>query len=121
MQLATKLKALREKYGFLQKEVAEAIGVSVPIISNYEKGKKMPSRETLIRLAHFYGISTSELLDEVDSIPSTLPDDLNEFDSFMKNIRIKFMDASEKDRDTIYQTISELYWEAKNKMQDKNN
>lgn len=118
MQLATKLKSLREKYGFLQKEVAEGIGVSIPIISNYEKGKKMPSRETLIRLAQFYGISTSELLDEVETVPPSLPNDLNEFDNFMKNIRIQFMDSSEKDRDIIYQTISELYWEAKNKKQN---
>lgn len=117
MQLATKLKALREKYGFLQKEVAEGIGVSVPIISNYEKGKKMPSRDTLLKLAKFYGITTSQLLEEVED--SMLEgDSQQEFQEFMQGIRVHFMDASEKDRDAIYRTISELYWEAKSKQEN---
>ena len=118
MQLATKLKSLREKYGFLQKEVAEGIGVSVPIISNYEKGKKMPSRDTPLKLAKFYGITTSQLLEEVED--ATLEDNTHqEIQEFLNGVRVHFMDASEKDRDAIYRTISELYWEAKAKQENQ--
>ena len=38
----------------------------------------------------------------------------------MENVKIQFMDASEKDRDAIYRKISELYWDAKEKYDNQN-
>lgn len=40
-----------------QKEVAEAIGVSVSAIGMYETGVRIPRDEIKIRLAKYYGVS----------------------------------------------------------------
>ena len=45
-----------------QKEVAQAIDVSVSVISNYEHGERTPSVETLMSLAGLYRCSVDYLL-----------------------------------------------------------
>ena len=60
--LTTRLKEQREGKHLSQKEVANAIGVSASIISNYENGERLPSLENLILLARFYRCSTDYLL-----------------------------------------------------------
>lgn len=45
-----------------QREVAEAIGVHVRIIQDYEYNKKRPGFENLQRLADFFGVSVDYLL-----------------------------------------------------------
>ena len=55
-------RAAREAKGFLQKEVADALGVKTPNISRWETGVNYPEVEKLIRLARLYGTSTDYLL-----------------------------------------------------------
>lgn len=50
------VKELRKKKGIQQKELAISIGVSRPIVSEWESGKKDPSGERLRRLAEFFGV-----------------------------------------------------------------
>ena len=45
-----------------QKEVADTINVSASIISNYERGERLPSLEMLMSLARLYHCSTDYLL-----------------------------------------------------------
>lgn len=60
--LPTKLHALRIKYGYSQKQVAERLGVSPSIISGYETGERTPSTEVLLALSYLYNCSTDYLL-----------------------------------------------------------
>jgi transcriptional regulator with XRE-family HTH domain len=62
MNFDKKLKNLRELASMSQAELAKAVGVSTVMISQYENGKKMPGRETVIRIAEVFGISSSDLL-----------------------------------------------------------
>ncbi len=62
MNFNERLKKLREERGIYQKDVAKAIGTSVVSISYYEKGTKSPGRETLIKLADYFGVTTDFLL-----------------------------------------------------------
>lgn len=60
--LPEKLKSMRKKSNLSQKEVGEAIGVSVSTVSDYEIGNKTPSVGKLLRLAGLYRCSVDYLL-----------------------------------------------------------
>lgn len=62
MNLAERLRSLRQNRNILQKEVAACLKVSIGTISNYENGVHQPDLNTLGRLADFYGVSTDYLL-----------------------------------------------------------
>lgn len=67
MTLGDKLKDLRIKKSLLQRDVAEGVGISIVMVSQYESGKKKPSRETAIKLADFYNVDISYLLTDATS------------------------------------------------------
>ena len=56
------VKELRKKKGIQQKELAISIGVSRPIVSEWESGKKDPSGERLRKLAEFFGVDELVIL-----------------------------------------------------------
>lgn len=56
------LRLLREKRNISQNVLAEAVGVTQPAISAYEKGSKQPSLDTLKKLAIELDCSTDYLL-----------------------------------------------------------
>jgi len=60
--LSKKLKELREERGYLQKFVADKIGVRSNTLSGYENGTRSPDPEMLIKLAELYEVSTDYLL-----------------------------------------------------------
>lgn len=60
--LPQKLQALRTKYGYSQKQVAEKLDVSPSIVSGYETGERTPSTEILLALSYLYNCSTDYLL-----------------------------------------------------------
>lgn len=60
--LAVKLKWLRKCRGFMQKDVAAGVGVSVITIQNHEKGMCAVSLYTAVSYARFYGIGVEQLV-----------------------------------------------------------
>ena len=68
------VKELRERHGIQQKELAIAIGVKQPTVSEWEHGKKDPSGERLEKLAIYFGVTKSVILgfDPLDSDKSTV-------------------------------------------------
>lgn len=74
MDFAKKLKTLRELAGMSQKDLADKVGISTVMISQYENGKKMPGRDTLKKLAAVFGTSTSDLLG--DSQEDEMPEEI---------------------------------------------
>lgn len=56
------VKELRRKAGIQQKELAIEIGVSRPIVSEWESGKKDPSGERLKRLAQYFNVDELMIL-----------------------------------------------------------
>lgn len=57
-----RLKELRIKNGYNQKELAEKLNCAQNTISNWESGKRGIDAETLLHLADFYGVSTDYIL-----------------------------------------------------------
>ena len=70
--LPEKLRSLRTKYGYSQKQVADKIGVSPSIVSGYETGERTPSTEVLLSLAYLYNTSTDYLLGKQISYPEPM-------------------------------------------------
>ncbi len=60
--LGERLQQKRTCLKISQKEVADAVGVSYSIISNYESGERTPSVEVLMSLANLYQCSVDYLL-----------------------------------------------------------
>ncbi len=60
--VARRLSQLREEANYLQRDVAERIGINVITLSGYEVGRSEPPEEVLVRLAREYGVSLDYLL-----------------------------------------------------------
>lgn len=61
-EIAERLRAVRESLGFTQAEVAKALGVHRPTISEIEAGRRAVTSEELYRLAKLYAVSVGQLL-----------------------------------------------------------
>ena len=57
-----KLRALRNKRALSQKDLSTETGLSQSWLSRIEKGEARPTRDVLVRLAHFFGVSLEELV-----------------------------------------------------------
>ena len=79
MKLHERLRELRSERGLRLKDVAETTGISVPYLSDLERGRTNPSLETLQTLAAAYNITVHDLLESVEfygiSTEGALPKD----------------------------------------------
>lgn len=60
--IGEKIKELRKNNKITQEQLGNAIGVSKMAISYFEKGKKSPGRESLKKIADYFGVTTDYLL-----------------------------------------------------------
>lgn len=58
-----RLVELRKKNRLSQYELAKNLGLSRGQISNYELGTRQPDFGTLLKIAHYFGVTTDYLLD----------------------------------------------------------
>ncbi len=70
--LPEKLRLLRIKYGFSQKQVADKIGVSPSVVSGYETGERTPSTEVLLSLSYLFNTSSDYLLGRQVNSPESM-------------------------------------------------
>jgi transcriptional regulator with XRE-family HTH domain len=56
---------LRRERGITLRELAESAQVSVPYLSEIERGRKEPSSEILAAICRAFGLDLADLLDEV--------------------------------------------------------
>lgn len=66
MTFQEKLKQLRLKKGLTQEELANKIFVSRTLISKYENGVAIPTKDNLDKLAIFFNVDSKQLLSEND-------------------------------------------------------
>lgn len=108
--LAKRLKELREERGYLQKFVADRLGIKSNTLSGYENGTRMPDPAMLSKLADLYNVSTDYLLgrehtkdvvviaahrsdNELDSLPEEA---FREIENFKEFIRLKYGNINKK-------------------------
>ena len=68
--LSKRLKAYRKQYGLSQEQFVEKTGISLPLVSELERGIANPTLQTLEKLSDAMGMSIAELLD----VDATLTD-----------------------------------------------
>lgn len=85
--LPGRLKLLRQKYGFSQKDVAQKLQISTSIVSGYETGERTPSTEVLLSISYLYNISTDYLLGRDTNPPKVIIDTSDLSDIQIKAIK----------------------------------
>ncbi|MCL2673979.1 MAG: helix-turn-helix domain-containing protein [Defluviitaleaceae bacterium] len=58
---------IRQSKKMLQKDVAEAIGISIRQYQRYEKAEQQPTLPIIIKLADYFGVSADYLLGRSDN------------------------------------------------------
>jgi transcriptional regulator with XRE-family HTH domain len=66
LALGKRLRDLRAEQGFSQEAFADHCGLHRTAMSLIERGKRIPSLRTLLTVSQGFGISLSELLQDVD-------------------------------------------------------
>lgn len=65
--IGQRLKELRIEKGLRLKDVADAMGLTLRAICNYEAGIREPSLEMLVKLCKFFDVTSDYLLGITDS------------------------------------------------------
>jgi transcriptional regulator with XRE-family HTH domain len=60
-EMATKLRRIREIYGYSQEYVADRLGISQPAYWQKENGRRYPSEERLGQIAELYNLTVADL------------------------------------------------------------
>lgn len=60
--MKTILKAAREKKGLLIREVAQQLGIDQALVSKFESGVRMPTKDQVLRMARLYEVDADDLL-----------------------------------------------------------
>ncbi len=124
MSFPEKLKKLRKEKQLTQEELAKSIFVSRTLISKYENGSVYPTKENAEKLALFFNVNLSELIDSNDTVQlvlknSDLTNKINNiistilifisavfaFLSFIPCVRIRYYDYSNGSPPTLHSSI----------------
>lgn len=73
MLFAQRIKIAREEKGLLQKQLASALDIDVPMYCRIERGDRQAKREQVVQLSRIFNIEQDELLslwiaDKINSI-----------------------------------------------------
>ena len=59
-----KLRSLRERRGLSYRQLAAALGVAHSHLAGLEAGAHQPSAELILKIAHYFGVSTDQLMQD---------------------------------------------------------
>lgn len=113
MAVSNNIKRIRKLNNLYQKELADKVGTSSQVISNWERGYTKPNDEDLISLADALNCSVDELLGR------TPKDSSDDFDAFMFEDKEAFDSLPEDVKKELIREINEKIEFLKYK-QDKN-
>jgi transcriptional regulator with XRE-family HTH domain len=73
MKFADRLRELREASGMTQEKLANAAGLSLGAVRNYEQGIREPYWQVVFKLASALGVSCEAFRDCIDTEPEPAP------------------------------------------------
>lgn len=117
--VAENLKKLIEKNGITQKHLADQIGITAASMTDYCKGRRLPTAEFLVALKKLYGISIDEFLTRSMNVRRSQPHDtdydlngnsLATYQKYCGAYYVYYFDTSKlKGRDSLNAKASLLY------------
>ncbi|MDT8717005.1 helix-turn-helix transcriptional regulator [Clostridium sp. 19966] len=134
MNFGNKIKHLRKEAGLSQEDLAAKLGVSQKSICNYENNTRFPKGQKVIKgLADIFNVTVDYLISDTDDTTSKenifISSAKDEFGYKCKNEAEMLIERtaavlaggelSEEDKDAFFQSITQLYFEAKNKARKK--
>ena len=141
MSFGEKIKELRKKNNLSQAELADKIGVTQKTICYYENGTRFPKGQKIINgFADIFDVSIDYLLNDTDIDENENNIDIEYKDEFISSAKENFGykgkkeaenllektaaiisggSLSDEDKDAFFQSITELYFDAKSKSRKK--
>jgi DNA-binding XRE family transcriptional regulator len=120
MKFGEKLRSLRLQNHLTQTALAEKLGVSLRTLQNYETCKIYPKQTDIYaRISALFGVSTDYLLSDRPA-PDYVPTAPMPTEELIARVGSLFAGGtlSDRDKDKVFATITELYWQAKRQMDD---
>ncbi|MTD30194.1 helix-turn-helix domain-containing protein [Planomicrobium sp. YIM 101495] len=90
MSLGRKIKQLRDREGYQQKDFATKLGVSNVVLSRYESDERKPDYDTLLKIADLFEVSVDYLLGRTEK--TELNEDERTRNHYMSKISSEFPD-----------------------------
>lgn len=134
MTFGEKLRILRKRKGFTQADIAASIGTTIRAIRYYESNTKFPQQLILKKISELFEVSIDLLTDDKEEIHLSKEEQFIERakhdDRFKgKSDAHKFLERSkglfaggelsEEDKDALFESLTEIYFDAKKKARDK--
>jgi transcriptional regulator with XRE-family HTH domain len=111
MDIAKKLKKIREAKGMTAKQVISAVDMGAAMYSRIENGKTEPSLSTLEKIAKALGVSLADFFTDDNKL-----DDINSFDASLME-KVKTIDTlNEEEKKTVFSIVDAFV--GKQKMKD---
>lgn len=100
MDIAKKIKQIREAKGMTAKEVITAVGMGAAMYSRIENGKTEPSLSTLEKIAKALGVALSDFFTDED-----VNTDINSYDGSLME-KVKAIEAlSDEEKKTVFSIV----------------
>jgi HTH-type transcriptional regulator, competence development regulator len=122
MTIGRRIKELRKRKGYTQKQLAERVKVSSQVISNWEREYTTPDSSDIARLANVLEVSTDVLINEKLNSSNEKSDSLSEINKLVKEYGIeqfgffdieKWKDLSQEDIEEIKKHFEYVVFQAK--------
>ncbi|MDD3772126.1 MAG: helix-turn-helix transcriptional regulator [Weeksellaceae bacterium] len=84
--LGETLKIAREEKQLILRKVAAEVDIDQSLICKFEKNERKPTKEQVIRLAEFYGLSESELI--INWFSEKIADELKYIESTSEILKV---------------------------------
>ncbi|MCT4595204.1 MAG: helix-turn-helix domain-containing protein [Anaeromicrobium sp.] len=91
--LKDKLKGLRQEIKLSQKELAAKIGIGSSTYGSYERGQRIPNKETLEKIADALGCTPEYILGRTDNKELTIVEG-NEIPEELRKIGIEYLQVT---------------------------
>lgn len=89
-RIGDRLRVLRQAAGLTQEEVAERIEVDASFITKLEAGKRLPSVDTVVRLAGALGVPVARIMEVLDDTrPPADPRLIGEVVKSLRNMSVE--------------------------------
>jgi transcriptional regulator with XRE-family HTH domain len=101
VEIGVRLAQLRKEKGITQAEMAERLGISQPMASDYERGKLRLHGELIVQLSEILGVSADDILGIKSNTKSSKPTQNRRLSHRLQAIN----QLPKRDQDALFRTI----------------